>query len=289
MAFADDYPTNPAKDIDAAFVEQYNADVHHLFDQYGPRLVGMSRKGTVMGKSAIFQRMGSVTVTDKPRRGTHSFGAPDHDNVSCPMVDKYVPTAVDKLDLLKTNIDERRAHAKVHVGAVSKWIDNMLVGTLEATTQADIGSATHGFGYGHAMRIVNGFTINDVPDDGERYCAMHPYAWSQFLQVPEFANADYVGSEDLPFKGGMSAKRWMGVLWFPLNNITLAPGNLARNVAWHRSILGHGVNAEMETVWSYENTMSAYAAVSSVSMGAVLIEDKGAFLSTSLSPQPVIA
>jgi len=281
-------------DIDESFIEQYNADVHLNFRQFGSRLMGMTRKGVVQGSTAWFQKFGTVTTQTKTRRGTHTFQAPDHSKVSVTMADRYVPTAVDELDLLKQNIDERQAHARSHVAAMASYMDNVILGAIETGAEAgDLGDATAAFGYGHAMRIVNQFMINEVPDDGQRFVALHPYAWSQFLQVSEFANADYIGADALPFKGGMTAKMWMGCVWFPLPNISWSTpdgntANVATNLAWHRSIVGHGVNKEPETTWSYENTMSAYAAVSKLSMGAVIIEDKGAFVSSSLSPQPAI-
>jgi hypothetical protein len=166
-----------------------------------------------------------------------------------------------------------------------------------------LGSPTVGFGYETAMTIITTFTLNEVPDDGNRFCALHPYAWAQFLQVPEFANADYVGSENLPYKGGMTAKHWMGTLWMPLPNVYLGDGagagvappgavdtaNVANNIAWHRSAVGHGTNKEVDTKWDWENTYSAWSCVSSMSLGAAVIENTGCYRVRSLSPKPVVA
>jgi len=41
--------------IDQAFIEEYNADVHLLYRQYGSRLMNTTRKGTVAAKSVYFQ------------------------------------------------------------------------------------------------------------------------------------------------------------------------------------------------------------------------------------------
>jgi Phage capsid protein len=155
----------------------------------------------------------------------------------------------------------------------------------------DLGDATKAFDYNMAMSIVTTFDVNEVPDDGGRYVALHPYAWAQFLKVPEFANADYVGAENLPFKGGMQAKYWMGILWFPLPNVTwgVAGGNaadVATNLAWHKSVLGHGINKEIDTKWDWENTYSAWSCVSCMSLGATIIEDTGVYAVSSLSAKP---
>lgn len=282
-----------APTIDVAFVEQFNADLHINFQQLGSRLMNTTRKGHVEGETVHWQRFGTITPQQKTRNTALVPSDPDHTRVSATMADWYTMTLIDKLDLLKLNIDERNAHNIAHVAALGRKVDEILIATMEAGAEADLGDATKAFGYGHAMRIINRFHVNEVPDDGQRFCALHPYAWSQFLEVPQFANADYVGFDQLPFKGGMTAKHWMGVLWFPLNNVSwdVADGqaaDVALNLAWHRSIVGHGVNSEIETNWDWENFYQAWSCGSSMSLGAEIIEDKGCFTSSSLSPEPAI-
>jgi uncharacterized protein (DUF1330 family) len=286
--------------IDQAFIEEYNADVHLLFRQFGSRLIGMSRKGMVMAKTVRWQKFGFVVAQTKGRNAQHTFQDPAHSYVQANMADWYVPTLIDDLDLLKLNIDEKNSHVRAHVAALAKKADQILIDTMEAGAASDLGDATKGWSYGMAMSVVTTFDVNEVPDDGRRYCALHPYAWSQMLQIPEFANADYVGAENLPFKGGMQAKSWLGILWFPLPNIYFeksatgtSGGGVATvqdqclNLAWHGSIVGHGVNKEIDTKWDWENTYSAWSCVSCMSLGAAIIEDLGCYTVSSLSPKPV--
>jgi hypothetical protein len=275
-----------APTIDVAFVEEYNADVHMLFRQMGSRLMNTTRKGYVNGDKVYFQRFGMLAAQQKQRNGQHDFLDADHTRVSADMADWYVPTLVDKLDVLKLNINERQAHATAHVAAMGKKTDEILIAAMEAGAHAtDLGDATKAFNFDMAMAIITTFTVNEVPDDGRRFCALHPYAWAQLLEVDQFANADYVGQDALPFKG-MTGKYWMGTLWFPLANVSLSAGNVATNLAWHQSVVGHGVNSEIETTWDYENTYSAWSCVSSMSLGATIIEDTGMFTIESLSPLP---
>jgi len=62
--------------------------------------------------------------------------------------------------------------------------------------------------------------------------------------------------------------------------------NEALNIAWHKSVVGHGVNKEIDTIWDWENTYSAWSAVSCMSLGAKIIEDTGCYLVSSLSAKP---
>jgi len=294
----------PTSTIDVAFIEEYNADVHLLFRQYGSRLMNTTRKGTVMAKSVYWQKFGFVTAQNKTRNAEHAFQNPEHTRVKADMVDWYVPTLIDDLDLLKLNIDEKQAHARSHTAALGKKVDEILINTMYAGANGTkLGAADKGFGYETAMGVLTTFQVNEVPDDGNRFCALHPYAWAQFLKVPEFANADYVSHDRLPFKGGMTAKFWMGTLWMPLPNIYLGDGagpgvaptgavdtlNVANNIAWHRSVVGHGTNAEIRTTWDWENTYSAWSCVSAMSLGAAIIENTGVYRVDSLSPRPVPA
>lgn len=36
--------------------------------------------------------------------------------------------------------------------------------------------------------------------------------WSELLKIPEFASLDFVGPDELPYKG-MQAKKWLGTTW----------------------------------------------------------------------------
>lgn len=278
-----------ASTIDVAFIEEYNADVHLQYRQMGSRLASTTRKGTVQAKSVIFQVFGSLAAQSKTRNAEHTFIDPTHTKVTANMTDYYVPTLVDDLDLLKLNIDEKRAHSAAHVAALGKKTDEVLLAAMTSgANSTDLGDNTGVWDFDTAMSVMTTFTVNEVPDDGNRFCAMHPYAWAEFLKVPEFANADYVSAENLPFKGPITAKFWMGTLWMPMPNIAhgTAGTNIATNMAWHRSAVGHGVNSEINTIWDYENTRSAYSAVSSMSLGAAVIEDTGCYKVSTLSPAP---
>ena len=63
----------------------------------------------------------------------------------------------------------------------------------------------------------------DVPDDGQRFAVVGWKQWSDLLNIEEFANADYVGDDDLPWKG-TQAKRWLGSLWLPHSGLPKLDG-----------------------------------------------------------------
>jgi hypothetical protein len=272
-----------APSIDVAFVEEYNSDVHLSFQQLGSRLMGTTRKGAVRGSVVYFQIFGSLAAQSKSRNAQHTFIDPLHTRVSATMVDWYIPTLIDDLDLLKINTDEKMAHVRTHVGGLGKKADEIIIAALDAGANAtDLGDPLEAMDLAKMLSIVETFSTNEVPDDGQRFCAVHPKTFIQMLKVSEFANADFVGQDSLPFKGGMTAKLWMGVLWLVEPNIVVTT-NVAKNIAWHKSAIGHGVNKEINTNWDWENTYSAWSAVSCMSMGAVGIEDTGIYEVSTLT------
>ncbi len=262
-----------ASTITNAFIEQYNADAHNAYQRHGFKMQRMTRSGTVRAKTVYWQVIGTLTAQDKPRNAMHNFQDMPHSTVSAAMVDKYVPTIIDDLDLLKLNIDERRLHAENHMHALGRWSDEQIRDVMNAGAGSTIGPGNGvALTVDHMLEVPEFFNLAEVPDDGGRFCMVRPKVWSKMLKVDEFSNADYVGTADLPFRG-MTAKRWAGVMWLMDTLPSLNTGNdVASNLVWHSRAVGHGSNKEFETKITFENLFSAHVAVSEISQGAEVID-----------------
>ena len=114
----------------------------------------------------------------------------------------------------------------------------------------------------------------DVPDDGQRYWAVAPKAWTELIDLDEFSHADYVGTDQLPLPGGMVAKRWLGYLWFTHSGLTLT-GSERDSVAWHSSSTGLGIGTDVSTEINYVPEKVSHLVTSSMSMGAKIIDQDG--------------
>ena len=124
----------------------------------------------------------------------------------------------------------------------------------------------------HMLNVVDAFNEGNIPNDGNRFCMVSAKTWSKMLRFDEFSNADYVGPDRLPFNG-LTAKNWAGVFWFmnTLPNVDTGATEVATNLAWHKRAVGH-MNKSFDIRITYENIFSAYAAVSSCSQGAAVID-----------------
>ena len=92
------------------------------------------------------------------------------------------------------------------------------------------------------------------------------------VNIDEFASSDYVGEQNLPFAGGMTMKDFLGFKIFSTSAITAG-----KNIAYHTSAVGLGINADVSTEINYVPEKAAHLATSMMSMGAVVINDEGVY------------
>jgi hypothetical protein len=116
------------------------------------------------------------------------------------------------------------------------------------------------------------FGTANVPEDGQRYLAMHPKGFADLFLIEEFASSDYVGPQNLPFAGGMTMKNFLGFNIFSTSAITAG-----KNMAYHQNAIGIGVNSEVQTEVNYIPEKVSHLTTSMMSMGAVVIDDNGVY------------
>ena len=168
--------------------------------------------------------------------------------VECHLADYYAGDWIDQLDDLKTKSDERD-------------VINYAGDDSDGLTRDKVLAAFELLG------------IADVPDDGQRYAVVGWKQWSDLLSIDEFANADYVGPDDLPWRG-TQAKRWLGTLWIPHSGLSVAAD--VRLCHWyHKTAVGHAVGAEVKTDITWHGDRAAYFVANMMSQGACIIDEDG--------------
>jgi hypothetical protein len=130
----------------------------------------------------------------------------EHAQVECILQDYYAGDWIDRLDELKTNIDERAVIANAGAYALGRKTDELIIGALDTATREALGTAagttdTDGLTREKVLTAFEMLGAADVPDDGGRFAVVGWKQWSQLLAMPEFASAEYVGDAELPWKG----------------------------------------------------------------------------------------
>ncbi len=262
-----------ATSIDQAFVRQFEREVHESYQRMGSKLRSTVRsKGTVKGSSTTFQKVGKGTASTKARHGAVPVMSIDHEPVECTLTDYYAGDWVDKLDELKVNIDERQVTANAGAYALGRKTDDLIIAALAGATIAALDGTT-GLSSTKALAALELLGANDVPDDGQRYAIVGWKQWTELLALKEFASADYVGPEELPWRG-TQAKRWLGTLWMPHSGLPLANG--VRTGFWyHKTAVGHASGADVETDVTWHGDRAAHFVNNMMSQGACLIDGNG--------------
>jgi Phage capsid protein len=259
--------------IDQAFIKQFEQEVHQAYQRMGSKLRNTVRvKNGVQGSSTVFQKVGKGSASTKARHGKVPVMNIDHTPIECQLLDFYAGDWVDHLDELKINIDERQVLANAGAFALGRKTDELILTALGQTTNV-AGAGTDGLTKAKVLEAFEMLGDMDVPDDGQRYAVIGWKQWSDLLDIPEFADADFVGPDELPWRG-TQAKRWLGTLWQPHSGLVLSTD--VRLCFWyHRSAIGHAIGQDVITDVTWHGDRAAHFVSNSMSQGACLIDGDG--------------
>lgn len=260
--------------VDLAFVKQYEREVHEAYQRMGSKLRNTVRnKNNVKGSSTTFQKVGKGAASTKTRHGKVPVMNVDHTPIECAIADYYAGDYVDKLDEGKIEHDERRVIVNAGAFALGRKTDELIINGLNASDNIVAAGAT-GMTKAKALTALETLGDADVPDDGKRFAIVGWQQWTELIDIPEFANADFVGSDELPWKG-TQAKRWLGALWMPHSGLPVT--GTTRHCFWyHWTAVGHasGQNVQSKVDWVGER--AAHFVSNMMAQGACLIDKVGA-------------
>lgn len=264
--------------IDQAFVKQFQNEVHEAYQRLGSKLRPVVRSKTgVRGASTVFQKVGRGVAGTKARHGQVPVMSIDHTPVECFLADFYAGDWIDKLDELKINHDERTVVANAGAYALGRKTDELIIAAMDQATREVTGTGdladTVGLTKAKVLAAFEMLGTADVPDDGQRFAVVGWRQWSDLLNIQEFANTQYVGDAELPWKG-TQAKKWLGTTWMPHSGLTKV-GTTRYGYWFHRTAIAHAVGAEVATDITWAGERAAFFVNNSMSQGAVLVDGEG--------------
>ena len=278
--------------ITAAFVAQYESEVHHLFQRYGGVLRSTVRtKPNVVGSTTTFQKIAAGAASTKARHGIITPMNVVHTTAVATLADFYAGDWVDRLDEAKINHDERQALAQSGAWALGRKVDDQLLTAMDGTSQTTVTFTLTSKGTVENALLDWAQTLNEnnVPNDGNRFAVLTPFAWTCAMKLDSFANSQLIGSDGLPWKEGAPMlnrwKDWNGVKWTVHNGITGVGTATAFMFMWHRNAIGYATGAHPMNAGEQSNAVmaditwhgdrAAHFINHWMSGGAVLIDDTG--------------
>ncbi|MCB1682713.1 MAG: hypothetical protein KDI65_12375, partial [Alphaproteobacteria bacterium] len=232
--------------LDQAFIKQFEREVHEAYQRQGSKLRNTVRTiGNVNGSSAIFQKVGKGTASTKSTHGMVPVMNLDHSNIEVVLQDYYAGDWVDRLDELKTNIDERQVIANAGANALGRKTDELIIGALATASANTVLDGNVGLTKDKILSAFETFGENDVPDDGQRFCIVGWKQWSELLEIEEFVNADYIGKDALPFATITQAKMFLGTIFIPHSGLPIDGNDIRSCFYYHRTAVGHAAASDV--------------------------------------------
>ena len=262
-----------ANTIDTAFIKQFETEVHMAYQRMGSKLRGTVRTANVTGSTVRFQKIGTAEATTKSRNGNVTPMDLAHTNVEATMADFYAAEYIDKLDELKININERQAVAQSAAAALGRKTDSILITAMDSgANSTQIHNTSSAVEKADLLSVFETFGSANIPEDGQRYIAMHPKGFADLFLITEFASSDFVGDQNLPYAGGMTMKEFLGFKIFSTSAVTAG-----KSMCYHTSAVGLGINSDVQTEVNYVAEKVSHLATSMMSMGATVIDDNGVY------------
>jgi hypothetical protein len=269
-------------DVSAAFVTQYEAEVHLAYQQGASKLRNTVRvREGVVGKSDKFTKLGKGTANQKTRNGNVTPMDIDHSQVTATLDDWYAPDYVDKLDEYKIKHDERQALTQSGAYAIGRKVDELIIAAAIAGLPAGqvVGTNTL-LTLDLVLSAFAKLNVGDVPDNGERYAIVSPYQWNQLLLIDQFAKSEFFGGSDAapPWLRGTEAKKWLGMVWMQHNGLPLSSDEtpVRSCLLYHKTALGLAENARgIESEINYIPEKVAWLCNNMIGAGAVRIDNAG--------------
>ena len=261
--------------IDQAFIKQFEREVHEAYQRQGSKLRNTVRTiSNVNGSSAVFQRVGTGTASTKSTNGVVPVMNLEHSNVEVVLSDYYAGDWIDRLDELKTNIDERQVIANAGANALGRKTDELIINALGTAAQNVIADGNVGLTKDKVLNAFETFGELDVPDDGQRFCIVGWKQWSDLLAIDEFVNADYIGAENLPFSSITQAKMFLGTIFIPHSGLPVTD-DIRSCFYYHKTSVGHAAASDIETDVSWHGDRAAHFVNNMMSQGSGLIDETG--------------
>lgn len=262
--------------IDQAFIKQFEREVHEAYQRQGSKLRNTVRTiSNVNGSSAVFQKVGKGTASTKSTHGMVPVMNLDHSAIEVMLQDYYAGDWVDRLDELKTNIDERQVIANAGANALGRKTDEQIISALSNASAHTISDGNVGLTKDKILTAFETFGENDVPDDGMRFCIVGWKQWSDLLSIDEFVNADYIGHEELPFATITQAKMFLGTIFIPHSGLPVDGEDIRSCFYYHKTAVGHAAASDVQTDISWHGDRAAHFVNNMMSQGAGLIDESG--------------
>ena len=253
-----------------------------VYQDSGQRLKKMVRSEKSDGSTYTFQLLGNGEASQKARGAQIPRMNLNHTAPVATLGKWYASEPIDNLDRLVQSYDETTKLANICVMAVGRAEDTIIRTSLVAAAVAATNVIEHndlGWTLVKAKMLHRAFGQNFIFDSGmgNNVVFVTSMGFEDLLSIDGFANADYMGAEEMPFKlSGLQGKRWMGFEWYTWDSLTHnANTHVTTNIAFNSECMGYAHAADITSkVYENEDTDEVVAMAKTYG-GATSIDSDG--------------
>lgn len=284
-----------ARELSKAFVDEFDAAVHIIYQEEGGQLRStvMNRTG-VVGKSKSFNKYGSGSA--RPRGAPSSDVTPmgvEAGLVPAILTDWVAPEYSDIFDQAKINFDDLTQLQRVVAYAMGRRENQIIIDSIvDAKPTKTIAADFHGVNDpttgdvgltpSKVRRAKKLLDDDGVPNDGRRHMVVTTGAIEEMLAFSEVTSKDYNQIQRLA-DGEIDS--WLGFKWHMIADFTSKDGDTLglpgigtldrKYFAYHEDSIGIAVGIDHRTEINYVATKTSYLVNGIFSAGAVVVDALG--------------
>jgi len=230
-----------------------------VYQDKGERLKKVVRTETSDGSTYTFQLLGKGEASQKARGAQIPRMNLNHTAPVATLGKWYASEPIDNLDRLVQSYDELNKLSNICTMAVGRAEDTIIKNTISSAAISAGNTIAHsslGWSLVKAKMLHRAFGQNYIFDSGmgNNIVFVTSMGFEDLLSIDGFSNADYMGSEEMPFKmSGLQGKKWMGFEWYTWDSLAHnANTHITTNIAFNSECVGYAHAADL-TTRVYEN------------------------------------
>ena len=270
-----------SKNLSAAAMQQFDDDVHHLFQSAGKLRDCCTVRNNVVGDIYKFRRMGRGLANQKPSQAEVTPMDVSHTLINCTLSNWNAPEYTDIFDQAEVNFDEQQELAYTIAMALGRRLDQLIIDAMDAissptTVATSVGGADTNLNVAKLREASKELNDVGVPSE-ERYIAVSADGLAALLGETEATSSDYntvralVNGEINTFVGFM----FKIIETRDEGGLTIDGSDVRSAWAWHRSALGLAIGIDVKTEVNYVPERTSWLCNGVMKAGAVSRDDTG--------------
>lgn len=249
---------------DKAFEKQLEREINTAYLARESLRSTVVKFNGVKGCQAVFQKTNNMAQT-KSIEGMVPVLNLDHKTEAFYLEPTVFDEEVEGLEQMKMDFDKRMDFAESIASLFIKKTHSQIIEILSFCKTNIIHASNEGMTKDKAVTAYEMFESFDIPDDGQRFALVGWKQWSDLLQIPQFAMADYDGK----------AKVWLGTRWLPTYGLPMNSEGVRVCYFYHKKQIGHAIDEGVELqIGKFINEKRSNPVRGEMSQGAGLIDEQ---------------